>query len=480
MKSLYLLPASVAIAILSGCGGGGGSSSNSSTITGQFVDSAVQGLEYSCSSGTDGITDANGNFICNTGDSVTFSINGFKIGSAKADKIITPKTLYPNDAVAVTNLAQLLQTLDSDNNADNGITIDAASQAVQSLNKDIAISLSQLDFDSVISSYIGKALVDETTANAHLDATLNSTETNTNSNTNTDVTSESMVSIITGITQSFCNVQDYVDVEFDGYANYTDFKNHGGTATWSYFSGTKTCSDYPNAGFCLVQDLSTQIGGSASCVSIVTFPDSAETTIEPPKDGYSTTTEYMTQEELTSFINTYNLTYSGYKNYVLMSYKWLDAETIFNSAKHYSRVSDSFYSFESGEFYLEILGLELKNGTFKQPIAHYSTLDKELIGDVAIYQYHGTGRYVDYSEYVDYGGGDKWKFSKILDKNLLNSVYPNIVFGSGDYGQFVYDLTDSSLAANSLCIKLYLNESAINKILIYLQVKHNSNGSFKK
>jgi hypothetical protein len=157
--------------ILTGCGGS--DSSGSKDITGQFIDSAVEGLDYSCSSGNNGKTNTNGEFTCKSNDTVTFSINGFEIGSAKADNIITPKTLHPNDASKATDVAQLVQTLDSDGNPDNGITIDTQSEAYQALSN-TGVSLGQVDFDSVMASYIGMTLVSETEANTHLEASIDS------------------------------------------------------------------------------------------------------------------------------------------------------------------------------------------------------------------------------------------------------------------------------------------------------------------
>jgi len=184
----------VTITLLSGCDGGGGSSNPSTqpnidnnpstTITGQFIDSAVIGLNYSCSSGTTGITNTNGEFTCNENDTVTFSINGYVIGSATAQAIISPKTLQPNDDTVMTNIAQLLQTLDSDSNPDNGITLDVEDEAVKALNDSVDVRLEHADFDSAITTYIGKVLVDEATALAHLEK---SVDLGTTDDTNTTV-----------------------------------------------------------------------------------------------------------------------------------------------------------------------------------------------------------------------------------------------------------------------------------------------------
>ncbi|MEJ2050744.1 MAG: hypothetical protein P8Y60_13070 [Calditrichota bacterium] len=142
---------------------------------GQFIDSAVGGLTYTCSSGTSGVTDNNGLYICNTGDTVTFSINGFVIGSTIAADILTPNSLGSNNEQAL-NIAQLLQTLDIDNNPSNGINIARYGiqyDAMATMAND-NISLGQGDFDTTVAIYINETLVDEAAAQTHLNDTISS------------------------------------------------------------------------------------------------------------------------------------------------------------------------------------------------------------------------------------------------------------------------------------------------------------------
>jgi len=186
MKFKYILSVSTAVLLFSGCGSGssGSTPETLTALTGQFVDSVVQGLEYSCSSGTTGITNSNGEFTCKSSDTVSFSINGYVIGSASVQSVISPKTLQPENDVMMINIAQLLQTLDADNNPDNGITLDPNDTVVQALNDSVSVMLEQADFDSAITTYIGKVLVDEATALAHLEK---SVDLGTNDDTNTTV-----------------------------------------------------------------------------------------------------------------------------------------------------------------------------------------------------------------------------------------------------------------------------------------------------
>jgi hypothetical protein len=66
----------ITLVALSACGGGGSSTTTATTTTGKFIDSQVKGLDYNCSSGLSGVTNDAGEFTCNVGDSVSFSISG--------------------------------------------------------------------------------------------------------------------------------------------------------------------------------------------------------------------------------------------------------------------------------------------------------------------------------------------------------------------------------------------------------------------
>ena len=104
---------------LVGCGGGS-SWSTPSTVTGQFIDTYVSGLNYTCDpSGKADVTNDMGEYTCNIGDTVTFSLGGYVLGTATASSgIVTPEILYPSTTDEITpaamNVAQLLQSLDAD------------------------------------------------------------------------------------------------------------------------------------------------------------------------------------------------------------------------------------------------------------------------------------------------------------------------------------------------------------------------------
>ncbi len=139
MRQAITLVSSVLTAfILSGCGGGGGTTDPLTGIsTATFIDAPVEGLEF-VSPTQEGVTDKNGNFIYREGESVTFHIGNLYLGSAKPKNgVVTPLDLIGTTDTTdprVVAILQTLQTLDSDGNTSNGITISpvlAATYATQ-------------------------------------------------------------------------------------------------------------------------------------------------------------------------------------------------------------------------------------------------------------------------------------------------------------------------------------------------------------
>ena len=108
-------------AFIIGCGGGTGSGSdtNSSTKveTGTFVDAPVAGLEYNTSSGIIGITDSSGHFQYNKGDKIIFKLGSVTFPSVSATNTITPMTITENNTTKATNVAYILQNLNTGNNS---------------------------------------------------------------------------------------------------------------------------------------------------------------------------------------------------------------------------------------------------------------------------------------------------------------------------------------------------------------------------
>lgn len=108
-----------------GCGGSD-STAASNVGTAYLVDSNVSGVGYTCGSQT-GVTGTDGSFKYQQGEMCTFSIGSTSF-SVAADKItdgksVTPYDIFAGDDEKAINLARFLQTLDTDGDPSNGITI---------------------------------------------------------------------------------------------------------------------------------------------------------------------------------------------------------------------------------------------------------------------------------------------------------------------------------------------------------------------
>jgi len=118
-------------AVLSACGGGSGDNATApapekAQISGVFLDSAVEGLEYVAGSAAPATTSAKGGFTCMEGDTVSFTLGGIKLGGATCGATLTPLQLAAStDATEakVVNRLLALQMLDEDGDPANGIKI---------------------------------------------------------------------------------------------------------------------------------------------------------------------------------------------------------------------------------------------------------------------------------------------------------------------------------------------------------------------
>ncbi|MBU3020466.1 hypothetical protein KO518_01445, partial [Aestuariibacter sp. A3R04] len=172
------------ISLLGGCGSIG--SDDDTWLTGNFIDSAVEGVEYRAS-GETGITDAEGTFRYKKGDSVSFSIGGIQLGTVAGDTLITPYSFSVsggNEATdIVINIARLLQTLDEDGDPENGILITEAirleaenltmmlDQSAETFAEDSAVAAAFTQLGAHL-SYNFERVKSINDAMAHLDATL--------------------------------------------------------------------------------------------------------------------------------------------------------------------------------------------------------------------------------------------------------------------------------------------------------------------
>lgn len=156
-----------------------GGAPSASVKTGYFIDSAVTNVEYSTATQS-GRTSSKGGFQYIDGETVTFSIGDIDFPSASSKPQISPVDLVENgtvDSTEVVNIARLLQTLDSDGDPSNGITID---ETVHDAAASISIDFSNTDFDNdqTVKNFVADAVSETATlvsvadAKAHLSNTL--------------------------------------------------------------------------------------------------------------------------------------------------------------------------------------------------------------------------------------------------------------------------------------------------------------------
>lgn len=151
-----------------GTGGGGGGGGGSTALTGVFIDSPVQGLNFSTPTRS-GVTDASGNFSYNAGETVTFTLYGQVIGSTVGSSILTPFNLQAigNHTDYAINLLRFLQTMDSDNNPANGITLAAVTAT---LNVNFNQATTAFESDAAVTGFIApRTLVSTANALAHFE-----------------------------------------------------------------------------------------------------------------------------------------------------------------------------------------------------------------------------------------------------------------------------------------------------------------------
>ncbi len=116
---------------LVGCGGSSdpvdsavtntASTVSAATGTAYYIDSAVGGVNYKCGT-QEGITGADGSFTFEVGQSCTFYLGDIKLRGVDAALLVDGGDIQETDI----NIARILQSLDTDGNPANGISIDAA------------------------------------------------------------------------------------------------------------------------------------------------------------------------------------------------------------------------------------------------------------------------------------------------------------------------------------------------------------------
>jgi len=147
------------------CGGGGGSSSSAqetkvpvvemqpTVFTGMFLDSAVEGLSYETAT-HNGVTNAVGEFTYQADENVIFSIGDIIMPTVAANSVLTPLDVMKTDNVnhpSVVNVLRLLQSLDEDGVADNGIKIPAVALE---LATGLTVDFASPDFESQVTDLV--------------------------------------------------------------------------------------------------------------------------------------------------------------------------------------------------------------------------------------------------------------------------------------------------------------------------------------
>jgi len=139
------------------------------------VDSPVGGFHYATAT-NNGSTDQNGTFSYAEGENVTFSVGDIVFSTVAAASVVSPFDLAGTDDIsdaALINMARLLQTMDTDGDVDNGITIsDDAHSFATGMTLDFASTTFDADVANLIanSGTVNTMLIDASTAIAHLTA----------------------------------------------------------------------------------------------------------------------------------------------------------------------------------------------------------------------------------------------------------------------------------------------------------------------
>ncbi len=182
---------SVVLLFVIGCGGGGGNETSSDrqpttrTAEGQFKDANVAGLSY-VSGGESGVTDSEGRFTYEVGETVMFSVGGVTLGETEGKSVVSPVDLVEQGSSSsepVLNTVRFLISLDEDNDLSNGVSIPEEVRELALQWTFIQILSDSLDFEQQLermrsdlrerfSRYESYEIPGNTTARNHLESTL--------------------------------------------------------------------------------------------------------------------------------------------------------------------------------------------------------------------------------------------------------------------------------------------------------------------
>jgi len=150
--------------VLAGLGGcGGDDDAAAPEVNGRLLDSEVAGVQYAAApSGKGGTTGSQGEFVCLSGDTVSFSVGGIALGQAACGATVTPIDFAGTGALdsdKLVNRLLFLQMLDEDDDPGNGIRI--APALVQALaGKSLDFNAAAADFGTALVALLPAAVQD--------------------------------------------------------------------------------------------------------------------------------------------------------------------------------------------------------------------------------------------------------------------------------------------------------------------------------
>jgi len=149
------------------------------TLTGVLLDSPIENITYSTQTQS-GNTNAAGEFSYLPDEEVTFSIGELSFPTIKGKSVITLLDLANTENLMnnfVINIARLMQSLDTDGNANNGITISTSAKDA-AINLDFSVSPEEFDASGEVTNFLASAggnvaLIGTSQAIKHFSDTLN-------------------------------------------------------------------------------------------------------------------------------------------------------------------------------------------------------------------------------------------------------------------------------------------------------------------
>ena len=173
---------------LAGCGMGTGHlGTGTSSSQGHFMDSPVQGLHYETETHS-GTTGADGRFNYEDGEMITFKVGSMNLGTVRGAAIVTPMDMVPGAIdetnPTVTNMLRFLQSMDEDNNPNNGITLPSYmmeklegrgihfDMGINEFENDPSVMMFMDDMRNMHEEYANRMMVSVDDAQAHMRNTM--------------------------------------------------------------------------------------------------------------------------------------------------------------------------------------------------------------------------------------------------------------------------------------------------------------------